>query len=294
MPQHLDLSAFRVAEPGRVDLDKHPTDLPDTATKKALKEALEADRERIAELQEMLYAQGERALLLVFQAMDAAGKDSCIEHVLRGVNPQGCHVTSFKTPSSEELAHDFLWRHAKAMPARGMIGIHNRSHYEEVLVVRVHPDYLGGQHLPGIDPAHLPVDFWDKRYASIRHFEAHLSEQGVSIMKFFLHLGKDAQKERFLERIDDPKKNWKFNPGDVGERRHWDTYQRAYAEAIGATAAAHAPWYIIPADDQWETRAIVGRLVREQLEAMDLRMPKLPAKTREKLAEAKRQLENEA
>lgn len=293
MPGHIDLSAFRVDRPGPVDLDEHPTDLPDLAGKKELKSALEADRERIAELQEVLYAQGQHALLLIFQAMDAAGKDSAIEHVLRGVNPQGCQVTSFKAPSAEERTHDFLWRHARAMPARGMIGIHNRSHYEEVLVVKVHPQYLQGQQLPGIDPAHLPAGFWEGRYASIRHFESHLAAQGTTIMKFFLHLGKDAQKERFLERINDRSKNWKFNPGDVAERGHWTAYRRAYAEAIGATAAPHAPWFIVPADDQWETRAMVGRLVRMQLEAMHLHMPMLSEAARQELAMAKRRLEGE-
>ncbi|HRF79721.1 MAG TPA: polyphosphate kinase 2 family protein [Flavobacteriales bacterium] len=287
MPSNLDLSFCRILAPGRIDLDAHQTDLPDRISKKDLKAALEEDRKRIADLQDVLYAQGSHAVLLIFQAMDAAGKDSCIRHVMSGVNPQGCSVTSFKAPSSEELSHDFLWRHAKAVPACGMIGIHNRSHYEEVLVVKVHPEYLGAQRIPGLDPGNLPADFWEQRYAAIRNFEAHLSQQGVTIMKFFLHMGKAAQKERFLERIDDPKKNWKFSVNDVKERGYWDAYQRAYAEAIGATAAEHAPWYIVPADDQWETRAIVGRLVREKLEALPLRMPVLDAKTRDGLATAR-------
>lgn len=294
MKDLLDLSLFRVNKPGKVDLAKYPTDLGDEQEKKALKAVLEKDSQRISELQETLYAQGSHALLLVFQAMDAAGKDSCVAHVMRGVNPQGCHVTTFKAPSSEELSHDFLWRHAKAVPARGMIGIHNRSHYEEVLVVKVHPEYLAGQHLPNVtDPVKVGKAFWEDRYASIRDFETHLSRQGVTILKFFLHLDKTAQKERFLERIDDPKKNWKFNAGDVKERAHWEAYQEAYAHAIGATAAEHAPWFIVPADDQWESRAIVGRAVREQLEAMDLRMPVLSAKVKEGLAEAKELLGKE-
>ncbi|HRH69526.1 MAG TPA: polyphosphate kinase 2 family protein [Flavobacteriales bacterium] len=294
MKDLLDLSRYRVHQSGKVDLDKYPTDLGDEREKKALKAALEKDTHRISELQETLYAQGSHALLLIFQAMDGAGKDSCIDHVMTGVNPQGCHVTSFKTPSSEELAHDFLWRHAKAVPARGMIGIHNRSHYEEVLAVKVHPEFLAGQHLPSVaDPTKVDKDFWEDRYASIRDFETHLARQGVTILKFFLHLGKDAQKERFLERIDDPKKNWKFNAGDVKERIHWEAYQQAYADAIGATAADHAPWFIIPADDQWESRAIVGRAVREQLEAMDLRMPVLDSKAKAGLAEARKLLEKE-
>lgn len=287
------LAACRVDSSGMVDLRLHPTDLPDTLAKKALKARLDEDRERIAELQEVLYAQGSHAVLLIFQAMDAAGKDSCIQHVLSGVNPQGCQVTSFKTPNAEELAHDFLWRHAKAVPARGMIGVHNRSHYEEVLVVKVHPAFLGAQRIPGLDPTDLPTDFWEKRYAAIRNFEEHLAEQGVTILKFFLHMGKAAQKERFLDRMDDPKKNWKFSVNDVKERGHWEAYQQAYAEAIGATAAPHAPWYIVPADDQWETRAIVGRLVREHLERLPLRMPELDAKSRESFAAARAVLRKE-
>ena len=294
MDHLLDLPEFCVKKPGKVDLAKHTTDLGDDLQKKELKESLEKDKAAITELQETLYAHGEHALLLIFQAMDAAGKDSCIAHVMSGVNPQGCHVTSFKAPNSEELAHDFLWRHAKAIPAKGMIGIHNRSHYEEVLVVKVHPEYLAGQRLPGIgDPAKVGKAFWEERYASIRDFEAHLARQGVTIMKFFLHMGKATQKERFLERIDEPAKNWKFNVGDVKERAHWDAYQEAYAEAIGATAAPHAPWFIVPADDQWESRAIVGRLVREQLEALDLRMPALSAKAKAGLVEAKEMLGKE-
>ncbi|TXI81813.1 MAG: polyphosphate kinase 2 family protein [Flavobacteriales bacterium] len=293
MSDPINLAFCRLDARAAIDLGQFPTDLPDVHAKKALKASVETDRERIAELQEVLYAQGSHALLLVFQAMDAAGKDSCIRHVLSGVNPQGCQVSSFKAPSHEELAHDFLWRHAKAVPARGMIGVHNRSHYEEVLVVKVHPTYLAAQRIPGVDPAAVAADLWEGRYAAIRAFEAHLAAQGVSVLKFFLHMSKATQKERFLERIDDPDKQWKFNAADVKERGHWEAYQRAYAEAIGATAAPHAPWYIVPADDQWETRAIVGRLVRERLEAMDLRLPGLDAQDREGLRIGREQLMKE-
>ncbi|MCB0765664.1 MAG: polyphosphate kinase 2 family protein [Flavobacteriales bacterium] len=293
MYERIDLDACRVDGPRDIDLQAYPTDLPDVHAKKVLKDAVADDRDRISDLQELLYAQGSHALLLIFQAMDAAGKDSCIRHVLSGVNPQGCQVTSFKAPSAEELGHDFLWRHAKAVPARGMIGVHNRSHYEEVLVVKVHPAFLAAQRIPGLDPADLPGHFWKDRYASIRAFEAHLAAQGVTIMKFFLHMGKAAQKERFLERIDDPEKNWKFSPGDVTERGFWNDYQKAYADAIGATAAPHAPWFIVPADDQWETRAIVGRLVREQLEALQLRKPEIDARGKEALADARMRLSKE-
>ena len=280
-----------VDKPGPVDLAKFPTDHGDALQNKELKEGLEEDREKLYDLQRLFYATDRHALLLVFQAMDAAGKDSCIRHVMSGVNPQGCQVWSFKAPSPEELDHDFLWRHAKAIPERGRIGIHNRSHYEEVLVVKVHPAYVLGQRIPGVrSTADIDEAFWESRYASIRDFEAHLARQGVIIMKFFLHMGRDAQRERFLDRIEDPSKNWKFSLGDVEERGHWDAYQQAYADAIGATAASHAPWYIVPADDQWETRAIVGRLVRERLEELDLRTPELSAKQRDELAEGQRRL----
>lgn len=265
---------FAVTKPGGFRLSDHATDLPIEKDKKELKERLEKDRERISELQELLYASGTHALLLVFQAMDAAGKDSAIRHVMSGVNPQGVRVWSFKAPSTLERSHDFLWRHYQAVPERGHIGIHNRSHYEEVLVTKVHPEFIVGQRIPGIDSAGSITDaFWEERYAAIRAWELQLAQSGTAIMKFYLHMSRTAQKKRFLERIDDPSKNWKFNADDVKERGHWEAYMKAYEQAIGATSAPHAPWYIVPADDQWETRAIVGRLVRERLEAMALKRP---------------------
>lgn len=282
---------FRVTDGKNFRLREYSTQLQEDFDKKDLKAYLIKERERITELQEVLYAEQRRSLLLVFQAMDAAGKDSAIGHLLSGVNPQGCCITSFKQPSSEELAHDFLWRHAKATPARGMIGVHNRSHYEEVLVVKVHPEYLMGQRLAAV---HTPTDanagFWKHRYKSIRDWEEHLTTEGVVIMKFFLHMSKKEQKKRFLERIQEPLKNWKFSAGDVRERGLFDQYMHAYEEAIGATSAPHAPWFVIPADEQWESRAIIGQLVREQLEAMDLRMPVLSDKAKAELAEAKKML----
>ena len=290
----MDLNDFRLRKPGKVRLRDHPTRLAAKPSKAELKKSVETDRERIAELQEGLYAQGTQALLLIFQAMDAAGKDRCIGHVLRGVNPQGCRVWSFKAPSVDELSHDFLWRHAHAIPARGLIGVHNRSHYEEVLVVKVHPEYLLAQRLPGVrEVRQVDADFWERRYASIRQFEEHVAGQGVVILKFFLHLGKAAQKERFLERIDDPEKNWKFGLGDVKERALWDAYEQAYEEAIGATAAPHAPWHIVPADEQWESRAIVAALIREQLERMAPQPPSLSAKAKAELEQAREQLVKE-
>jgi PPK2 family polyphosphate:nucleotide phosphotransferase len=290
----IDTSTFRMTDDKRSRLDKLPTRMTDGPGKKALKESVEADRERIADLQPALYAEGERSLLLIFQAMDAAGKDSCIAHVLSGVNPQGCSVTAFKSPSKEELAHDFLWRHAKAMPERGMIGVHNRSHYEEVLIVKVHPEHVIGQHLPGVRRVKdIDAAFWERRYGSIDAFERHLADQGTVVLKFFLHMSKAVQKERFLERIAETDKQWKFNAGDIGERAHWDAYMKAYEEMVHATSHAHAPWFVVPADEQWESRAIVCRIVRETLEEMAPEPRALDAKGERELAEAKAALKKE-
>jgi PPK2 family polyphosphate:nucleotide phosphotransferase len=261
---------------GSFKLKDHVTDIDTPLVKKDLKELLEKDREVIADLQDVLYAAADRSVLLIFQAMDAAGKDSCIRHVMSGVNPQGVQVHSFKAPSTLERSHDFLWRHAKAVPPKGYIGIHNRSHYEEVLVTKVHPTFILGQNLPGIRTVRdINKKFWDQRYASIRNFEEHLAANGTVIMKFFLYMSRDQQKQRFLDRIDDPEKNWKFSANDVKERAYWKDYMAAYEDAIRETAAPHAPWYIIPADEQWESRALVGRLLREQLQALGLKHPTL-------------------
>jgi len=265
-----------VNEQGSFKLKDHVTDIDTPLVKKDLKELLEKDREVIADLQDVLYAAADRSVLLIFQAMDAAGKDSCIRHVMSGVNPQGVQVHSFKAPSTLERSHDFLWRHAKAVPPKGYIGIHNRSHYEEVLVTKVHPTFILGQNLPGIRTVRdINKKFWDQRYASIRNFEEHLAANGTVIMKFFLYMSRDQQKQRFLDRIDDPEKNWKFSANDVKERAYWKDYMAAYEDAIRETAAPHAPWYIIPADEQWESRALVGRLLREQLQALGLKHPTL-------------------
>ena len=294
MTMPFNSSTFTITNGRRFKLADHPTELREHIDKDDLKKLLAEDREKIIDLQEKLYAEGRRSLLLIFQAMDAAGKDSAIDHVLSGVNPQGCAVTSFKQPGREELAHDFLWRHAKATPARGMIGVHNRSHYEEVVVVKVHPEYLIGQRLPDIaSPKDADEAFWERRYAAIRAWEEHLVHSGTTIMKFFLHMGKAEQKKRFLERIDEPRKNWKFSIGDVQERAHFDGYMKAYEEAIRATAALHAPWFVVPADEQWESRAIVGRLVRERLEQMSLEWPVLTAEEKADLAKAERLLKAE-
>lgn len=268
------IATTRVPFDGSFRLKDRHTLWKDAPSRDDLKESLEKDRRAIAELQPLLHAEKRRALLVIFQAMDGAGKDSCIAHLLSGVNPQGCTVHGFKTPNAEELAHDHLWRHAKAMPERGMIGVHNRSHYEEVLVVKVHPEYLLAQGLPGIAKVtDVKPAFWDARYAGIKAFESHLAASGITILKFHLHLGKEAQRERFLERIADPDKQWKFNAGDLKERARWKEYMAAYEEALARTSAAHAPWHVIPADDQWQSRALVVRIVRRTLETMAPQLP---------------------
>ena len=256
--------------------------------KAAAKEALEAGAELIGELQDKLYAHDQWAVLLIFQAMDAAGKDGAIKHVLSGVNPQGCEVTSFKAPSAEELDHDFLWRCAKRVPERGRIGVFNRSYYEETLVVRVHPEYLKAQKLP---PAILKAkDFWNQRFDAIRNFERYLTNNGVVILKFFLHVSKEEQQERFLARIDDPAKNWKFSMQDVKEREHWDAYMHAYEETVRNTASEHAPWYVVPADKKWFTRLVVASAIVQRMNDMDLSYPKLDEDELKALAGAREAL----
>jgi PPK2 family polyphosphate:nucleotide phosphotransferase len=246
--------------------------------------------ERLARDQDMLYAQDRWAVLCLFQAMDAAGKDSAIKHVFSGVNPQGCQVTSFKAPGPVELDHDFLWRHAAALPARGRIGIHNRSWYEEVLVVRVHPELLERQRLP---PRLVTERIWQERLEDIAAFERYLARQGVVVLKFFLHLSKEEQRRRFLRRIEEPEKNWKFEARDVAERRHWDAYQAAYEAAIRATAAPHAPWFVVPADRKWFTHLVVAGALAQAMEALDLHYPVVGEAQRAALERARRELEEE-
>ena len=243
--------------------------------------------EWLAEEQEKLYAQDRWGVLLVFQAMDAAGKDSTIKHVMSGVNPQGVHVTSFKAPSSEELDHDFMWRCMKALPERGRIGIFNRSYYEEVLVVRVHKELLAKQKLP---PRLLTKRVWKERYEDIASFERYLARNGYLILKFFLHVSRDEQKKRFLERLDEPEKNWKFSPGDVKERSYWDDYMKAYEDAIRHTAAPHAPWYVVPADSKWFTRLVVAAAIVHGIEQLDLRFPTVDAAVEKEFAECRKWL----
>jgi len=268
------LKRFDPADTGRFDSEDKPR------AKKALAEGIEA----LAALQERLYAQDRWAVLLVFQAMDAAGKDGTIEHVMSGVNPQGCQVFSFKAPSSEELDHDFLWRCSKSLPERGRIGIFNRSYYEEVLVVRVHPEILEKQKLP---PRLVGKKVWDERLEDIRAYERYLARNGVLVLKFFLNVSREEQKKRFLERIDNPEKNWKFSATDAAERKHWKAYMKAYEEAIRATATPEAPWYVVPADNKWYMRVVVAAAVIEALDRLDLRFPEVGAERLADLAAAR-------
>jgi len=243
--------------------------------------------ERLADLHGKLYAQDRWSLLLVFQAMDAAGKDSTIQHVFTGLNPVGCEVVSFKEPTKEELDHDFLWRIARALPDRGKIGIFNRSHYEEVLIVRVHEEILKAQRLP---PDLVGDNIWEQRFDDIRAFEKHLARNGTVVRKFFLNVSREEQKKRFLDRIDEPSKNWKFSLGDVKERELWTHYMRAYEEAIQATSTKKSPWYVVPADNKWFTRLVVAAAVVDALEELDVDYPKIDAAQRRQLSSARREL----
>jgi PPK2 family polyphosphate:nucleotide phosphotransferase len=291
--------ARRLAKRFRVSKGKHfqlkDVDPNDTlefkkdADKSRAKEVLTTGITAMAELQDKLYAQDKWAVLLIFQAMDAAGKDSAIKHVMSGVNPQGCQVFSFKSPSSEELDHDYLWRCMKRLPNRGNIGIFNRSYYEEVLIVRVHPAFLAKQRIP---PQLVGKKIWAERFENIRNFEQYLGRNGVVVRKFFLHVSKKEQKRRFLERIEDPKKNWKFSSSDTAERDFWDKYMEAYEEMIRETATKQAPWYVVPADNKWFTRVIVAAAVIEALADLDLAYPKVDGKKMRELAAAKTKLLN--
>jgi PPK2 family polyphosphate:nucleotide phosphotransferase len=279
---------FRVRPGRRVRLSDR--DAAFTGGFKGKKEAarrLAAGIERMRELQERLYAQDRYALLLIFQAMDAAGKDSTIEHVMSGVNPQGCQVFAFKAPSPEELDHDYLWRTTRCLPERGRIGVFNRSYYEEVLVVRVHPEILARQKLP---PECVTDDIWKERFEDIVAFERYLSRNGTVIRKFFLHVSKEEQRRRFLARLDQPEKNWKFSAQDVREREHWDDYRKAYQEMLEATSTRVAPWYVIPADHKWFTRIAVADVIVETLDSLDLQFPEVTPDQCRELAEARRLL----
>ncbi|MNQ95397.1 Polyphosphate kinase 2 [compost metagenome] len=241
-----------------------------------------------------MYASNTHSVLVLFQAMDAAGKDGAIAHVMSGLNPQGCQVYSFKTPSSEEYDHDFLWRHYKALPEKGRIGIHNRSHYENVLVCKVHPEYIMSENLPNYSSVDkIDKGFWKNRYESIRNFEKHLTDNGVTILKFFLNVSKDEQKKRFLDRIEDSAKNWKFSSSDIKERALWDKYMDAYEDVLNETSTDYAPWYVIPADKKWYTRLAVSQIIAETLKGLKLEYPVLVQEEADKLTEYKKQLLSE-
>ncbi len=287
--------AIDFAKPFRVDdgrkfrlKDIDPGDTGGLHAKDEAREWLRQGVERLAELQEKLYAQDSWGVLLIFQAMDAAGKDGAIKHVMSGVNPQGTQVYSFKAPSAEELDHDYLWRCFKGLPERGRIGIFNRSYYEEVLVVRVHPEFLAGQKLPA---SRLTKGIWKDRFQDINHFEEYLDHNGIVVRKFFLHVSSQEQKKRFLSRLEEPEKNWKFSAQDAREREHWDAYMDAYEDMIRSTATAHAPWYVVPADNKWFTRLAVAAAVIDTLEDLDLHFPKVDKAKRKELAAARAILE---
>lgn len=283
---------FRVEDGKKFRLeDFDPAETGQWRSKEHAAKALQDGIERTADLQDMLYAQDKWALLLIFQAMDAAGKDGAIKHVMSGVNPQGCQVYSFKVPSETELQHDFLWRTTRDLPERGHIGIFNRSYYEEVLVVRVHPELMKNEKLP---EQLMRKNIWDERFEDIRCFEHHLARSGTVVRKFFLHVSKKEQKKRFLARLDEPEKNWKFSPGDIHERRYWDDYQEAYEDMIRNTATKHAPWYVVPADNKWFTRLVVSSVIVDTLESLDLAYPKVEPKKKADLEEARHILETES
>ncbi|MFZ0478355.1 MAG: polyphosphate kinase 2 family protein [Terriglobales bacterium] len=272
------------------DYDPADTHGLDSEFKKEAKDLLANGVQELSHLQDVLAAQNLWGLLVIFQAMDAAGKDGTIKHVMSGVNPQGVNVTSFKVPTAEELSHGYLWRTSQQAPARGRIGIFNRSYYEEVLVVRVHPEVLVNERLP---KKLVTKEIWNERYEDISAFERYLTRNGIAVVKFFLHLSKKEQKRRFLERLETPDKNWKFSAADIKERGFWDAYQEAYEDAIRATATEYAPWYVIPADNKWFTRLVVSQVLVDELKAMNLEYPKLDAVEKKALTEARKHLQKE-
>lgn len=286
---------FRVGEGKKINLKEWLTDDKDKPVEKdSGVSLLQEDILKLADIQEKLYASNRHSVLIVIQAMDAAGKDSVIKHVMSGLNPQGVSVTSFKTPTHQELEHDYLWRHYNALPARGMVGIFNRSHYENVLVTRVHPEYILNENLPGIIAvSDIDKSFWEKRFKQINHFENTLADNGTLVLKFFLHVSKKEQKKRFLERINDPAKNWKFSMGDLKERDLWKEYRKAYEDMLEHTSTAQAPWFVIPADDKWFTRLVLANIIVSELGKLDLKYPVVPDVQLKQLQEAKKLLTGE-
>src|SRR5262245_57724542 len=292
------LDLFRLKPGKQLRLKDHDTgwaqtkelkELGKDVVKERAREILDKNLEDLAEAQELLYADARYGVLIVLQAMDAAGKDGTIKHVMSGVNPQGCQVFSFKKPSAEELDHNFLWRYMKSLPERGRIGIFNRSYYEDVLVVKVHPEFLG----PQLPREKVGKKFWEDRYEDINCFERHLVRNGTLILKFFLNVSKEEQKRRFLERLDRPEKNWKLSPSDLPERGHWDEYMQAYEDAISATSTEEAPWYVIPADYKWVTRSVVADIITTSIRSLDLKYPVVTPEKKKLLEEARKKLEAE-
>jgi PPK2 family polyphosphate:nucleotide phosphotransferase len=290
--EFIEIKKFRVKGNKSIKLCDFPTDYDgETLNKKLAEDLLELGRNHLADVQEKLYAQNRYGVLIIFQAMDAAGKDSAVKHIMSGFNPLGVRVHSFKTPTPHELDHHYLWRHSLALPGRGEIAIHNRSHYENVLVTRVHPEYILNEHLPGINAVDkINKKFWDDRLKQIIQFEKTLNENGTLILKFFLHISKDEQKKRFLERIDDPTKHWKYSAGDLKERALWDKYQDAYEKAISATSKKQAPWFIIPADDKWYARLAIAAIISQYFEDLNIVYPKVTESQKSDLSQGRQQL----
>ena len=292
------IDKFRVPPEKKIRLKDYSTDwdgdesLPEEERRQVAAEFLAKNVEDLAEAQELLYADDTWSVLCIFQAMDAAGKDGTIKHVMSGVNPQGVQVVSFKRPSLEELDHDFLWRCSKALPERGRIGIFNRSYYEEVLAVKVHPEYVANQRIPNATPGRKK--FWKARYESINEFEQHLTRNGTRVVKFFLHVSKEEQKQRLLARINDPKKNWKFEAADLSERAHWDDYMSSFETMLRETSTKQAPWYVLPADKKWVCRSLVAVILAHEISKLDLKFPEVSDAQRQVLLDCKQRLESEA
>lgn len=289
-----DILKDLLAKPGKKQLvSDFDSSFTGDLSKQDAKEQLAKDIEKLSELQSMLYAQDRYSILIIFQAMDAAGKDGTIKHVMSGINPQGCQVYSFKQPSAEELDHDYLWRINRSLPERGRIGIFNRSHYEDVLIAKVHPEIILSNKLPSVETINdIDPDFWKRRYRQINDFERYLTENGTIVLKFFLNVSKAEQKNRFMERLDDASKNWKFSSADIKERQFWEDYMNAYADVLTETSTELAPWYVIPADNKWFMRYAVGRIICDRMQQLDLHYPKLSKEGLEKLEECKKSVSN--